>query len=118
MRHLMSGATALFLLLPAAPSLALDGPDIGKVAAEWLYPKARDVASAGKPSLYSTMFSTPDDVSTVFRHFAKKLGIPPGNVADPGGAVGQACRRLPSPLGPPVPGHRLPRVIQDLVPSA
>lgn len=88
MRHLMSGATALLLLLPAASSTALDGPDIDKVAADWLYPKARDVASAGKPSLYSTMLSTPDDVSTVLKHYAKKLGVAAGDAADPAGAVG------------------------------
>ena len=75
---------------PASPqreSLALDGPDIDKVAADWLYPRAKDVATAGKPSLYSTMFSTPDDVQAVLKYYARKLRVPPGNIADPAGAL-------------------------------
>jgi hypothetical protein len=88
MRYLMSAATGLLLLIPAVTSPALDGPDIDKVAADWLYPKARDAASAGKASLYSTMFNTSDDVQTVLKHYAKKLRIDPGNTVDANSAIG------------------------------
>ncbi|QDV34271.1 hypothetical protein [Tautonia plasticadhaerens] len=88
MRHLVSAATGLLLLLPTTPTLAVDGPDIDEVAAAWVYPEATDVLSAGKPSFYNTMFKTPDDVHTVLKHYAKKLGVDPGNMADPDGAIG------------------------------